>query len=66
MNSVQVGLSGFIVLFCPGKNFLYVWLYIFIGCTRACVCGCDGYAICVDHDLNRCSWWWYVCSVYVE
>ena len=29
-----------IVLFCPGKNFLYVWLYIFLGCTRAC--GCDG------------------------
>ena len=22
--------------------------------------------ICVGHDLNWCSWWWYVCSVYVE
>ena len=22
--------------------------------------------ICVDHDLNWCSWWWYDCSVYVE
>ena len=21
--------------------------------------------ICVGHDLNWCSWWWYVCSVYV-
>ena len=24
------------------------WLYIFIGCTRACVCGCDGDVICVE------------------
>ena len=31
---------------------MYVWLYIFLGCTRACVCGCDGDVICVDHDLN--------------
>ena len=21
---------------------MYVWLYVFIGCTRACVCGCNG------------------------
>ena len=31
-----------------------VWLYV-----------CDGDVICVDHDLNRCSGWWYVCSVNV-
>ena len=48
---VQVVLSGFsIILFC------FVWLYIFLGCTRACVCGC--YVICVGHDLNRCTGWW--------
>ena len=33
-------------------------LYIFIGCTRACVCGCDGDVICVGHDMNRCTGWW--------
>ena len=41
MNIVQVVLSGFSMsLFCPGKNFLQLWLYIFLGCT--CACGCDG------------------------
>ena len=30
------------------------------------VCGCDEDIICVGHDLNRCSGWWYVCSVNVE
>ena len=52
---MQVVLSGFSeILFClcTGKNFLTVWLYVFLGCTRACVCKCDGYVICVDHDLN--------------
>ena len=34
--------------------------YIFIGCTRACVCGFDGNVIFVDHDLNRCTGWWPV------
>ena len=29
-------------------------------------CRCDGDVICVGHDLNRCSGWWYVCSVNVE
>ena len=63
---MQVVLSGFnVVLFCPGKNFMYLWLYVFLGCTCACVCRCDGDVICVDHDLNRCSGWWYVCSVNV-
>ena len=40
-----------------------VWLYVvLLGCTRACVCRCDGDVICVCHDLNRCTGWWYVCS----
>ena len=52
---VQVVLSGFSgsVLFCPGNTFRYVWLYVFLGCIRACVCRCDGDVICVGHDLNR-------------
>ena len=59
VNRVQVVLSGFSMrLFCQGKNFLYVWLYIFLDCTRACVCGCDGDVICVGHDQNWCSGWW--------
>ena len=62
VNRVQVVLSGFSVrLLCPGKNFMKIWLYVFLGCTCACVCRCD--VLCVDHDLNRCSGWWYVCSV---
>ena len=28
-------------------------MYLF-GCTRACVYICDGDAICVRHDQNRC------------
>ena len=67
VNRVQVVLSGFSgILFCPGKNCMYVWLYVFLCCTRACVCRCDGDVICVGHYLNWCSCWWYVCSVYVE
>ena len=26
---------------------MYVWLHVFLGCTRACVCRCDGDVICV-------------------
>ena len=40
-------------MFCPGKIFMYVWLYVFIDFTRLCVCRCDGDVICVGHDLNR-------------
>ena len=47
-----------IVMFCPGQNFMYVWLYVFLCCTRACVCRCDGDVICVGHDLYWCSGWW--------
>ena len=34
---------------------MYVWLYVFPNCTRACMCRCDGDVICIRHDLNRCS-----------
>ena len=33
-------------------------LYVFLGCTRTCVCGCDCDVICIGHDLNRCTGWW--------
>ena len=55
---MQVILSGFNErLFCPGKSFMYVWLYVFLRCTHAYVCRCDGDVICVGRDLNRCSGW---------
>ena len=60
VNRVQVVLSGFSMrLFCfvQAKKSVGMVVYIF-GCTRACVCGCDGDVICVDHDLNRCIGWW--------
>ena len=66
VNRVQVVLSGFSVrLFCFVQA-TTLCRYVFLGCTRACVCRCDGDVICVGHYLNWCSWWWYVCSVYVE
>ena len=55
VNRVQVVLSGFsvrLVIFCSCKNCLYVWLYIFLCCTRACVYRSDGDVICVGHALN--------------
>ena len=39
---------------------------VFLGSTPACVCRADGDVICVGHDLNRCSGWWYVGNVIVE
>ena len=33
----------------------YVWLYVFLGYTLACVDRCDGDVICVGHDMNRSS-----------
>ena len=70
VNRVQVVLSGFSVRwFCyvQGKK-LYVCMVVCIYCLhcRDCVCRCDGDVICVCHYLNRCSGWWYVCSVNVE
>ena len=38
----------------------------FLSCIRARVCRCDCDVICVGHDLNWCSGWWYVYSVNVE
>ena len=68
VNRVQVGLSEFsVILFCfVQEKTMYVWFYVFLGCIRACVCRCDGDVIFLGHDLHRCSWWWYVCSVNVE
>ena len=37
---------------------MQVWLYVFLGCTRACVLRYDGDVICVKHDMNRCTGWW--------
>ena len=69
VNRVQVVLSGYSVrLFC----FVQVKTLCMYGCMHffaalvLVVCRCDGDVIWVDHDLNSCSWWWYVCSVYVE
>ena len=60
VNRVQVVLSGFskrLFCFVQAKTLcVYVWLYVFLGCTRTCVCGCD--VICIGHDLNRCIGWW--------
>ena len=30
------------------------------------LCGYNSNLICIGHDLNRCSGWWYVCSVHFE
>ena len=48
--SCFVGIEYAIVLFCPGKNFMCIWLYVFIGCIQACVCGCDGDVVCIGHE----------------
>ena len=37
-------------MFCPGKNFMWVWLNVFLCCTGACVCRCDGDVISVGHE----------------
>ena len=68
VNIVQVILSGFSVrLFC----FVQAKTVCRYGCmlfeaALVFVYRCDGDVICVGHDLNWCSWWWYVCSVNVE
>ena len=50
VNIVQVVLSR--LFYFSRQNFMYVWLYVFLGCTRACVCRCDGDAICGDHGRS--------------
>ena len=65
VNRVQADLSGFRVrLFCFVQATTvcrYGCMYFFAALVLVCV---D--VICVGHDLNWCSWWWYVCSVNVE
>ena len=61
VNRVQVVLSGFGV-----RLLWFVRLYVFLGCTRVCVCGGVGDVICVGHDMNWCSGWWKVCNVNVK
>ena len=56
VNRVPFGLFGFSVrLFC----FVHAKTVCMYACISwlhsACVCRCDGDAICVGHDLNRCS-----------
>ena len=67
MNRVQVVLSGFSVrLFCfvQTKTLCrYGCMYFLAALLLVCV---DVMVICVDHDLNRCSVWWYVCSLNVK
>ena len=69
VNRVQVVLFGFGVrLFCfvQAKTLCsYSCMYFLAAFVLVCVDG-DGDVICVGHDLNWYSWWWYVCSVYVE
>ena len=36
---------------------MLVWFYVFHGCTRTCVCGCDCDVVCVGHDLNWYTGW---------
>ena len=66
VNRMQVVLSGFNVrLFCfvQAKTLCwYGYLYFLDALVLVCVDVCRG----VDHDLNRCYGWWYVCIVYVE
>ena len=68
VNRVKVVLSGFSVrLFC----FLQAKTLCRYGCmyvlaALVLVCGDVIVIICVGHDLNRCSGWWYVCSVNVK
>ena len=55
VNRVQVVVSGFSVrLFCfvQVKTLCRYGCMYFLGCTRACVCRCDGDVVCVGHHLN--------------
>ena len=42
------------------RSFLVRCHMYFLAAPRACMSRCDGDVICVGHDLNRCSGWWYV------
>ena len=61
VNRVQVVLSGFskrLFCFVQAKTLCRYGCMYFLGCTRTCVCGCECDAICIGHDLNRCTGWW--------
>ena len=60
---------------------MYVWLYVFLGCTRTCVCGCMSQAIsvsfCLPHPvavsafmicrgLCACTEMLWMCVLYVS
>ena len=62
VNRVQVVLSGFSVRFvlCRYGCMYFLAALVFMGVDVMVM------VICVGHDLNRCSGWWYVCSVNVE
>ena len=56
VNRVQVVLPGFSKrLFCLD---LVRGCFVFLGCTRTRVCGCDCDVVCVGHALNRYTGWW--------
>ena len=38
VNRVQVVLSGFSVRLSRQRLYVGIWLYVFLGCTRSCVC----------------------------
>ena len=63
VNRVQVVLYGF--CFVQAKTLCRYGCMYFLAALML-VCRCDGDVICVGHDLNWCSWWWYVCSVNVK
>ena len=57
VNRVQLVLSGFskrVGFFVQAKT---LCMYVFLGCTRTCVCGCGCDVVCIGHDLNRCIGW---------
>ena len=64
VNRVQVVLSGFskrLFCFVLSRQKLCIGMvvcYVFLGCTRTCVCGCECDVVCIGHDLNRCTGWW--------
>ena len=60
VNRVQVVLSVFslrLSCFVQAKTICKVGCIYFLA-AHVLVCGCDGDAICVGHDLNRCTGWW--------
>ena len=66
VNRVKVVLPRYSMrFFFQAKTLCRYGCMYFVAELCLCVCRCDGDVICVCHDLNRCSGWWYVCSVNV-